>query len=342
MNNQLGVDLGTATTRICVKGEGVLLREPSVIAVRRESHAEQKESHAIIAAGREAKRMLGRTPHSILAEKPIRGGAVTNIELASLMLGDFLNQMGATSLLRRPNVLTCVPCGVGENAKRALEDTCYDAGAGTVSLVEKPMAAAIGAGIRVASALGGVLVDVGAGTTSVAVISHDGVVVSGVSKKAGDAFTDAIIEYLAKEHFILVGEGTAEAVKYSIGSLAENPDTRKLEITGKSAKMGGACRVYVSAAMLREALLAPANILINTIRKALEETPPELSSDISKYGLLLSGGGALLHGLPEYISQTLGIRTSLSAHPRNDAILGLAAILDGGPEMSRYIITRPR
>ena len=335
MNNQLGIDLGTANTRICAKGEGILLRAPSVIAVRR-------ESHAILAAGLEAKRMLGRTPHSVLAEKPIRGGTVADIELASLMLGDFLGRLGATSLLRRPTVTACIPCGVGENAKRALEDACFEAGASNVALVEKPMAAAIGAGIRVASALGGVLVDVGAGSTSVAVISHDGVVVSGVSKKAGDAFTEAIVEYLAKEHFILVGEGTAEAVKHRIGSLAATPDTRKLETTGKSAKMGGACRVYVSAVMLREALIAPAGILINTIRKALEETPPELSSDITKYGLLLSGGGAMLHGLPEYISAALGVRTSLSAHPRDDVALGLAAILDGGNETARYIVTRTR
>ena len=335
MNNQLGIDLGTANTRICAKGEGILLRAPSVIAVRR-------ESHAILSAGLDAKRMLGRTPHSVLAEKPIRGGAVADIKLASLMLGDFLNRLGATSVFRRPTVTACIPCGVGENAKRALEDACYEAGAGSVAFAEKPMAAAIGAGIRVASTLGGVLVDIGAGTTGVAVISHDGVVVSGVSKKAGDAFTEAVIEYLAKEHFILVGEGTAEAVKHRIGSLAENPDTRKLEITGKSAKMGGACRVYVSAAMLREALVAPANVIVNTIRKALEETPPELSSDITKYGLLLSGGGSMLHGLPEYIAGALGVRTSLSAHPRDDVALGLAAILDGGPEMARYIVLRTR
>lgn len=335
MNNQLGIDVGTANTRICAKGEGILLRAPSVIAVRR-------ESHAILSAGLEAKRMIGRTPHSVLAEKPIRGGTVADIELAALMLGDFLGRLGATSVFRRPTVTACIPCGAGENAKRALEDACFEAGAGNVALVEKPMAAAIGAGIRVASTLGGVLVDIGAGTTSVAVISHDGIVVSGISRKAGDAFTEAIIEYLAKEHFILVGENTAEEVKRSIGSLSDTPDTRKLEITGKSTKMGGACRVYVSAAMLREALIEPANILINTIRKALEETPPELSSDITKYGLLLSGGGSLLHGLPEYIASTLGVRTSLSAHPRDDVCLGLAAILDGGPEMSRYIVYRSR
>lgn len=335
MNNQLGIDVGTANTRICAKGEGILLRAPSVIAVR-------TQSHAILASGIEAKRMLGRTPHSVTAEKPIRGGAVADIELASLMLGDFLNHLGASSLFRRPTVTACIPCGAGENAKRALEDACFEAGAGAVALVEKPMAAAIGAGIRVASAVGGVLVDIGAGTTSVSVLSHDGIVVSGVSKKAGDAFTEAIIEYLAKEHAILVGEGTAEAVKHRIGSLAENPDTRKLEITGKSAKMGGACRAYVSAAMLRAALLPQAAVIVNAIRKALEETPPELSSDITRYGLLLSGGGSLLHGLPEYISAALGVRTTRSPHPLDDVCLGLAAILDGGSETARYIVSRPR
>ncbi len=335
MNNQLGIDVGTANTRICAKGEGILLRAPSVIAVR-------AHSHAILASGVEAKRMIGRTPHSVLAGKPIRSGAVADIELASLMLGDFLNRLGASSVFRRPTVTACIPCGAGENAKRALEDACFEAGAGSVALVEKPMAAALGAGIRVASAVGGVLVDIGAGTTSVSVLSHDGIVVSGVSKKAGDAFTEAIIEYLAKEHSILVGEGTAEAVKHRIGSLAEKCDTRKLEITGKSAKMGGACRVYVSAAMLREALLPTATVILNTIRKALEETPPELSSDITRYGLLLSGGSSLLHGLPEYISAMLGVRTTRSPHPLDDVCLGLAEILDGGAETARYIVSRPR
>lgn len=335
MNNQLGIDVGTANTRICAKGEGILMRAPSVIAVRR-------ESHAILSSGVEAKRMLGRTPHSVLAAKPIKGGVVSDIELASLMLGDFLNRLGASSLFRRPVVTACIPCGAGENAKRALEDACFEAGASAVSLVEKPLAAALGAGIRVASTVGGVLVDVGAGTTSVSVFSHDGIVVSGVSKKAGDAFTEAIIEYLAKEQSILVGEGTAEAVKHRIASLADKCDTRKLEITGKSTKMGGACRVYVSAAMLREALVPSAEIILNSIRKVLEETPPELSSDITRYGLLLSGGGAMLHGFPEYVAKRLGVRTTLSPHPLDDVCLGLAHILDGGTETERYIVSRPR
>lgn len=335
MRNQLGIDLGTANTRICAKGEGILLDEPSVISVRR-------ESHAVLSSGKKAKLMIGRTPHSVLAEKPVRGGAVTDKELASLMLADFLGGLGATSVLRRPSVLACIPCAAGENAKRALEDSCFDAGAGSVAFVEKPMAAAIGAGIRVASTLGGVLVDVGAGTTSVAVISHDGIVISGVSRMAGDAFTEAIIEYLASEEHILVGEGTAEEVKHRIGSLAENPDPGKLEITGKSTQMGGACRVYVSSAMLREALVAPARILVNTICKALEETPPELSSDITRYGVLLSGGGSLLHGLPEYVAKALGVRALRSAHPKDDVCLGLAAILDGGSKTEHYIVSKPR
>lgn len=335
MNNQLGIDVGTANTRICAKGEGILLRAPSVIAVR-------TQSHAILASGVEAKRMIGRTPYSVLAAKPVRGGAVSDIELASLMLGDFLNRLGASSLFRRPVVTACIPCGAGENAKRALEDACFEAGASSVALVEKPVAAALGAGIRVASAVGGVLVDVGAGTTSVSVFSHDGIVVSGVSKKAGDAFTEAILEYLAKEQSILVGEGTAEAIKHRIGSLAENCDTRKLEITGKSTKMGGACRVYVSAAMLKEALLPTAEVILNAIRKVLEETPPELSADITRYGLLLSGGGAMLQGFPEYMAKRLGVRTMLSRHPLDDVCLGLSAILDGGAETARYIVSRPR
>lgn len=332
---QLGIDVGTAKTCICAKGKGILLKEPSVIAVR-------AQSHAILASGKKAEIMLGRTPHTVLAVRPIRGGAVTDIELASLMLGDFLNQLGASSVFRRPSVLACIPCGVGENQKRALEDACFEAGAGSVSLAEKPMAAALGAGMRVSGTSCGVIVDIGAGTTDVSIISHDGIVVTGVSGKAGDSFTDAVMDYLAKEQAILVGECTAEAVKHRIGSLARDPDTRKLEITGKSAKMGGACRVFVSAAMLKEALVPTANIIVNTIKKALEETPPELSSDISKYGILLSGGSAMMVGMPEYISSQLGVRVVVSRHPEDDVSYGLARIIDGGSETERYIVKRQR
>ena len=332
---QLGIDLGTANTRICARGEGILLNEPSVIAVR-------TQSSAILTTGEKAKVMLGRTPHTVLASKPIRGGAVSDIELASLMLGDFLNRLGASSVFRRPNVLACIPCGVGENQKRAIEDACFDAGAGSVSLAEKPMAAALGAGMRVSGTSCGMIVDIGAGTTDVSVISHDGIVVTSVSGKAGDSFTAAVMDYLANEQAILVGECTAEAVKHSIGSLASNPSKARLEITGKSARMGGACRVYVSAAMLREALIPTANVIVNTIKKAFEETPPELSSDIKKYGILLSGGGSLMVGMAEYFSMQLGVPVLMSRTPREDVCYGLARIIDGGSKTERYIVKRQR
>lgn len=332
---QLGIDMGTANTRICVRGEGILLNEPSVIAVR-------SQSRAILATGENAKVMLGRTPHTVLASKPIRGGAVSDIELASYMLGDFLNRLGASSVFRRPNVLACIPCGVGENQKRAIEDACYDAGAGSVSLAEKPMAAALGAGMRVSGTSCGMIVDIGAGTTDVSVICHDGIVVTGVSGKAGDSFTDAVMDYLANEQSILVGECTAEAVKHSIGSLAGNPSKARLEITGKSAKMGGACRVYVSAAMLKEALIPTANVIVNTINKAIEETPPEFMKDINENGIRLSGGGSLMDGMAEYISLQLGVRVTMSKLPKEDVCYGLARIIDGGSKTERYIVKRQR
>lgn len=335
MNLQMGLDIGTANTRICSRGEGILLRAPSVIAVT-------DKTHAILASGNEAKSMIGRTPHSVLALRPIKAGAVTDIEIASLMLGDMFNRLGATSVFRRPSVLLGIPCGTGENEKRALEDACFEAGASEVALAEKPIAAAFGAGLRVMSPSSGMLVDIGAGTTGVSLISHGGVVVYASSKRAGDAFTTAIIEYLASEHHILVGELTAEAVKHRIGSLAPKCDTRKLEITGKSTKMGGACRVYVSSAMLREALVPSAAIIVNTIKKALEETPSELSSDITSRGLLLTGGGSMLSGLPEFISASLGLRTTLSPHPLDDVCRGLSILIDGGSEMKRYITSRAR
>ncbi len=335
MNKRMGIDLGSANTRICLGTEGIVLRAPSVIAVR-------EKSHAILATGMNAKKMIGRTPHSILAQKPIRGSLVADIEMASLMMADFFTRLGVTSVFRRPAATVCIPCGSGENDRRAIEDACFEAGASSVDMVEKPIAGAIGAGIRVLGPGCGVLTDIGAGTTSVSVLSHGGIVVSGTSKKAGDAFTTAIIDYLAKEQNILVGEITAEAVKHRIGSLSRVCDTRKLEITGKSTKMGGACRVYVSSAMLREALVPVADIIINTILKALEETPSELSGDITAYGILLSGGGSLMRGLPEYISSALGLRTTLSAHPMDDVCRGLSMILDGGAEMRRFISSRAR
>ncbi len=333
--NQMGLDLGTANTRICTKGGSILLRSSSVIAVT-------EKTHAIIATGSEAKTMIGRTPHTVLAARPVKHGMVESIELASLMLGDFFTRLGATSVFRRPSILLAIPCGTGENDKRALEDACFEAGASMVELVEKPIAAAFGAGIRVASPGSGMLVDIGAGTTGVSVISHGGIVVTGTSKRAGDSFTSAIIDYLATEQHLLVGELTAEALKHRIGSLAVKCSDRRLTVTGKSTKMGGAASAYVSSAMLREALVPSADIIVNTIKKALEETPAELSEDLTRNGLLLSGGSSMLHGLPEYLSNALGLRTTVSPHPLDDVALGLSRILTGGSEMRRYITSRAR
>ena len=334
MAKTLGIDLGTAFTRLCIANGGVVLRAPSVISI-------ENRRQEVLAVGKDAKRMIGRTPSNISAIKPIRGGTVSNIDQTSLLVGAFLDSCDATGSLRRPNILASIPYGARESERRAIEDALFGAGASTVYLAEQPMAAAIGAGMKVMSAKGGMLVDVGAGTVEVAVISHGGIIISSTLKVAGEAMTDSVIRAVSANHSVLIGEMTAEQLKIKLGTVSP-VDRGSLEICGKNTQTGGIAHATVSSGELREALTPYANAIVKAIRGALEAMPPELSSDISDYGLLLCGGGSLLPGLAEYIKTALDMNVTRAKETQDCVILGLHRILTGGSEMKRFICSKSK
>lgn len=334
MAKTLGIDLGTAYTRFCVGHEGIVLRAPSVISM-------ENRTHAVLAVGTEAKRMIGRTPANISAIKPIRGGIVANIRHASLLVGTFLEQSDLTSTFRRPTILAGIPFGASETERRAIEDALFEAGASTVLLCEEPMAAAIGAGMKVMSARGSMLVDIGAGTIEVAVISHGGVIISSSIKTAGEAMTDAVVRAVMENHSVLIGEMTAENLKIKLGTLAP-VDRGSAVVYGKSTKMGSAAEATVSSGELREALMPFAATIANAVRGALEAMPPELSSDISDYGILLCGGGSLLPGLADVLKETLGMNVTRAKDPLDCVALGLGRILSGGSETKHFICSKSK
>ncbi len=329
MAKMLGIDLGTSYTRICVKGSGIVLRSPSVIAL-------ENSSNAVLAAGMEAKHMIGRTPPSISAIKPIVGGTVTNIHNAALLVGALMDEVGLAATFRRPTVLAATPFGATESEKRALEDALFEAGASTVMLTDAPTAAALGAGMRIMSARGGMIVDIGAGTIEVAVLSHGGIIISSVLKTAGDAMTAAVIRNIIENHSVHIGEMSAETAKVKLGTL-DITAHETLSVSGKSTKMGGAAKATVTSAELREALLPYAETVIKTIRSALEAVPPELSSDIASYGILLCGGGSLLPGLAEYIKDKLGMNVARAKAPQDCVCRGLMTIMEGGSQTKSFI-----
>lgn len=334
MSKQIGLDLGSAHVRIGVRGENAIKRTPSVVSVR-------TGTGEILAVGADAKQMIGRTPHSVSAIRPVRGGVVDDIEHASLLVGALFDRIGATSVFRRPTVTASIPYGCTETEKRALEDAIFEAGASAVSLIDAPLAAAVGAGMRIGGTGGGMIVDIGAGRTEIAIVSHGGVIVSGALPIAGDAFGDAIIRYLAEEQHILVGENTAEQIKHKIGSLDPKNDGASLSISGKSTKMGGALNATVTGGMLREALTPYANHVATAIRKVMESTPPELAASLSDFGILMTGGGSLLVGLPEYIGEMLDVRVARSRSPMTDVAAGILQLMENG-ELRRYVSARAR
>ncbi len=333
MSIQIGLDLGTANVRISVRGETAIKRAPSVVALR-------TRTEEILAMGNEAKQMIGRTPHTVAAVRPIKAGVVDNIAHASLLVGALFDHLGATSVFRRPSVTATIPYGAAETEKRALEDAIFEAGAGAVNLIDSPLACAVGAGMRIAGTGGGMIVDIGAGRTEIAIVSHGGVLVSGNLKLAGDAFTDTLIRYLAEEQHILVGENTAEAIKHKIGTLNKR-ESGSVTVAGKSTKMGGALTATISCGMLREAFVPLADRIAATVRKVMEETPPELAASISDFGILLSGGGSMLDGLPEYLGEKLGVKIVRSRSPIDDGALGILNLMENG-ELRRYISSRAR
>jgi len=316
-SQDIGIDLGTANTLVCMKGKGIVIREPSVVAVDQKSSPPR-----VVAVGAQAKEMIGRTPGSIVAVRPLKDGVIADFNITADMLKAFIRRALSSSPFARANVLICIPSGVTEVERRAVFAAAKGAGAKDVHLIEEPMAAAIGAGLPVGEATGSMVVDIGGGTSEVAVISLGDVVTSRSTRTAGDNFDDAIIAYIKKKYNLLIGERTAEDVKVNIGSAFPYENEGAMTIKGRNLMDGLPKHVDVTAEEIREALADPVNQILDAIRATLERTPPELAADIIDHGITLTGGGALLRGLDKLISA----ETKIPVHVAENA---LDCVVDG-------------
>ncbi len=295
-NQDIGIDLGTASVLVYVKGRGIVLREPSVVAV-------DERTGRTLAVGEEARRMLGRTPDTIKAIRPLRDGVISDYHVTETMLRYFLDKVVGKKFFFKPRVVVCVPSGVTEVEKRSVIEATEDAGAREVDLIEEPIAAAIGAGIDISRPYGSMIVDIGGGTTDIAVISLNNTVVSSSMKLAGDKFDEAIIRYMRKKHNLLIGERTAEELKINIGAAFPRKETIFMEVTGRNLVSGLPKTVNVGSDEMIEALDEPVQAVLEAVHDVLERTPPEISSDIFDRGIVMTGGGALLYGLDMRIQQ---------------------------------------
>jgi len=306
LGTDIGIDLGTASILVYIKGQGTVLQEPSVVA-------RNNDTGKILAVGQEAREMLGRTPGNIVAIRPMREGVISDYRTTELMLKYFINKaVGGRTLLRKPRIAICVPSNVTEVEHRAVKDAALQAGARQVFVIEEPIAAAIGAGIDIARACGSMVVDIGGGTTDVAVISLGGTVVSQSIKVAGDTFDEAIIRYMRRKHNILIGERTAEDLKVNIGTAYPRPTAVTLDVRGRNLVTGLPKTISVSSDEMQEALHESVATVVDAVHNVLEKTPPELASDISDRGIVMTGGGCLLHGLDKLLRERTGINTVIA------------------------------
>lgn len=300
----MGIDLGTASVLVYVKGKGIILKEPSVVAIDR-------STNKLLAVGEEARRMIGRTPGNIVAIRPLRDGVISDFQITERMLKYFIGKATGKSLLK-PRIIVCVPSGVTEVEKRAVIDASNQAGAKRTFLIEEPIAAAIGAGLDITQPNGHMVIDMGGGTTDIAVISLGGVVVSNSIKVAGDKFDEAIIRYMRKKHNILIGERTAEDLKINIGTAFKREKEVFMDVRGRNLVSGLPRTIKVSSEEMREALEEPVTAVADAVHAVLERTPPELAADISDKGMLMTGGGSLLYGLDKLISDRTGIKVIIA------------------------------
>ena len=316
--NDIGIDLGTANTFVYVKNRGIVIREPSVVAI-------QKGTKRILAVGEEAKVMIGRTPGNIQAIRPMKAGVISDYEITQEMLHYFIKKVHANKL-RKPRVVIAVPGDITDVEKRAVKDSALRAGARDVYLIEEPMAAAIGVGMPVTEPGGNMIVDIGGGTTDVALISLAGIVYSKSVRVGGDQMDEVIVEYLRKEYNLLVGEPTAEKIKIQIGSASPFAEEKEMEVRGRDLVGGIPKSLTVTSTEIREALSAPVSSIVDAVCRCLENTPPELASDLYERGMVLAGGGALLSGLAELLSNRTGLPVIVADDP-------LTAVADGCGEM---------
>ena len=321
MSTDIGIDLGTASILVYIKGKGVVLKEPSVVAFDR-------DTNKIKAIGEEARLMLGRTPGNIVAVRPLRQGVISDYTVTEKMIKYFIQKALGKKTFRKPRISVCVPSGVTEVEKKAVEDATYQAGAREVSIIEEPIAAAIGAGIDISRPCGNMIVDIGGGTSDIAVISLGGTVVNTSLKVAGDDFDEAIVRYVRKKHNLLIGDRTAEDIKIKIGTTYPLVEDESMEVRGRNLVTGLPKTVTVTASETEEALHETTSQIVEAVIGVLERTPPELSADILDRGIVLTGGGALLRGLDTLIQNETGIEVHIAESPLDCVALGAGAVLD--------------
>ncbi len=335
IGRDLAVDLGTANTLVYVRGRGVVLNEPSVVAL-------DAASRGIIAVGREAKRMLGRTPSNILAIRPLKDGVIADFDTAERMLRYFIQQVHTRRHLAKPRIVVCVPSGITGVEQRAVKDASYAAGARKVYIIEEPMAAAIGAGLPVHEPTGNMVVDIGGGTTEVAVISLGGIVTSQSIRTGGDELDASIITFVKKEYSLLLGERTAEEIKMTIGSAFPAPDEPQAEIRGRDLVSGLPKTIVVTAQELRKAMEEPLNSIIDAVKTTLDKCPPELAADIMGRGIAITGGGALLRGLGERLQHETGMPIHVPDEPLDSVALGAGRCVEEFEALRHVLISEPR
>jgi len=323
-SNDLAIDLGTANTLVYLKGKGVVVSEPSVVAVQKDSHGQRK----VLAVGTEAKNMLGRTPGSIVAIRPMKDGVIADFDITEEMLRYFIRKIHNRKALVRPRIVICVPSGITQVEKRAVRESAESAGAREVYLIEEPMAASIGAGLPITEASGNMIVDIGGGTTEVAVISLAGIVYAKSVRVGGDKMDEALTQHLKRKYNLLIGERTAEQIKIQIGSAYPDDEVRTMDVKGRDLVSGIPKTLEVDSNEIREALREPINAILEAVRISLERTPPELAADIVDKGIVLAGGGALLRNMDVLIREETGLPVVIAEDPLSCVVLGSGKVLD--------------
>jgi rod shape-determining protein MreB and related proteins len=331
ISHDMAVDLGTASTLVYVEGKGIVLNQPSVVAI-------EKKTGMPIAVGLEAKKMLGRTPDEIRAIRPMKDGVIADFEICEEMLRAFIKMAQKRRTLIRPRVIICVPSGITEVEKRAVRDSAEHAGAREVFLIAEPIAAAIGVGLPVDSAMGSMVIDIGGGTTEIAVIALSGIVRNTSIRIAGDEMDEAILEYLRKTHNLLIGEQTAEDIKIRIGSAFPVEESKEMEVKGRDVVQGIPRAIKIKSEEIREALREPVSQIVLAVKKALEQTPPELAADIVDAGITMTGGGSLLKGLDALLREETNLPIKLAADTQECIVLGAGKVLESPADYEKVLM----
>ncbi|MDF2635308.1 MAG: cell shape determining protein MreB/Mrl family [Pelosinus sp.] len=321
MSMDIGVDLGTANVLVYIKGKGIVLREPSVVAIDR-------DTNTVLAVGEEARRMLGRTPGNIIAIRPLREGVIADYDTTETMLRHFIRKVVPKNFFFKPRIMVCIPSGVTTVEKRAVLEAAVQAGAKKTYLIEEPLAAALGAGLDISEPFGSMIVDIGGGTTDVAVLSLGGIVVSESLRVGGDKFDEALVRYVKREYNVMIGERTAEQIKVTIGTALALGRNESMEIRGRDLVSGLPKTLRITSAETYEALHESVSLIVQRVKTVLEITPPELSSDIMDRGIVMTGGGSMLYGLDKLIQEETGIPTYLADDPLSCVALGTGKALD--------------